>query len=133
MIRFRPHHFMCAISFKGLGYSPLFVKNYWHVVNTVRENQNTSIKVTYKDDVICSKCPHLLESGECTSQAKIEHLDKQHAKILQLQDGEILTWAQALSRIKQNMSIPKFHEACVGCEWKSLGICEEALTNLLKM
>ncbi len=131
MLRFRPHHFMCTMSFKGLGYSPEFVENYWQVVEQVHADMDAPIMVTYTDDNICSKCPHLLSSGLCESQHKIEQIDQQHGEVLGLKQGKVLSWNEALIRIKQNMSLANFHRVCAKCQWKSLGICEAALVQLL--
>jgi hypothetical protein len=122
---------MCTLSFKGLGYSKSFVKNYRSIKDMLVNNEESQIQVTFKDDSICIKCPHLIEEDNCVFQEKINKLDHRHAQVLKLVDQEILTWKQAKERIKLNMTKEKFHDSCDGCEWKKYGVCEEALHKLI--
>ncbi|NRB10414.1 MAG: DUF1284 domain-containing protein [Rickettsiaceae bacterium] len=131
-VYFRPHHFMCTLSFKGKGYSLGFVRNYKKIHKQLCENEDTIIEVAEYMDDICHACPHKLDEVVCKSQEKILKLDKAHREILQLKDKENLTWRKAKERIKQHMTIEKFHQACDGCEWKKFGVCEKELKNLLK-
>jgi hypothetical protein len=131
MISFRPHHFLCTLGFKGLGYSSKFIKNYHSIKKQLLTNEDTGILVTFKDDSICKSCPNLISKDFCKFQAKIEALDKLHIDALSLKDEEIISWADAKLRIKQKVSLEKFHIICSSCEWKALGICEEALKKLI--
>ncbi|MBN9412824.1 MAG: DUF1284 domain-containing protein [Candidatus Paracaedimonas acanthamoebae] len=130
MLNFRPHHFLCTIGFVGEGYSPNFVKNYAKIVNKLEEDENTSIRVHFGTDSICAACPGKLARDLCMSQKKIDPLDDAHAKILELKNGEILTWKQAKGRLIKKMTFKAFHQACKRCNWKKLGVCETALRSL---
>ena len=126
-MKFRPHHFLCTLGFEGKGYSEQFVSNYSTLVSTLQED--TLIEVTRSADTICAPCPNRVGVG-CTSAAKIEQLDSAHQKILGLSDGEKLSWSEAQARIREHMTLEKFHEACTPCSWKPLGVCERALKRL---
>jgi hypothetical protein len=130
-IEFRPHHFLCALGFAGKGYSPKFIENFSQITDQLRgENgDQTEIAVTSHTDSVCHPCPH--RRGKlCTSQEKIEQLDQTHAKVLEIKVGDVLTWREAKKRIAENVSVEKFHQMCEPCEWRKLGICEEALREL---
>lgn len=130
-ITFRPHHFLCSLGYKGLGYSPKFVANYNNIIKTIRTDENTPIQVVIGFDNICKSCPNQeAKTNACVVENKISQLDQAHLAILGLSPGEIITWKKAQERIKNNFSLEKFHEACEPCEWKKLGICEEALLLL---
>jgi uncharacterized protein len=131
MLKFRPHHFLCTIGYKGKGYSEPFTDNYDKIAKQLQrpEGDQTKIQVVFHTDDICAPCPH--QRGLlCATQQKIASLDVRHAKALNLQNNEILTWGEAKERIKQKISIDVFHEICTGCQWKVLGICEKALNKL---
>lgn len=130
MLSFRPHHFMCTLGFIGEGYSFNFIKSYTTIVSRITKNENTPIKVVFGTDSICTACPEKLARDLCLSQKKVGPLDKIHANILNLKDGEILTWKHAKGRIIKKMTYKNFHHACKGCSWKKLGVCETALRNL---
>lgn len=128
-IQFRPHHFLCALCFQGKGYSSPFIENFSGIMQQLNHTPETMIEVVAETDSICSPCPHRRET-KCTEQHKISQLDNAHADILQLTAGDKMTWEQAKKRIKSEMTLEKFHEACAPCEWKKLGICEGVLRDL---
>lgn len=131
LIQFKPHHFLCSLAYQGMGYSLTFTKNYDRIIKDIRNNENTLIRVTFELDDICKKCPH--EDGvskKCKSQPLIEKLDNAHASILNFYDGELLSFKEAKERIRTSMSLEQFHQACGACEWKKLGVCEQALITL---
>jgi hypothetical protein len=130
-ITFRPHHFLCSLAYQGLGYSAAFVKNYDKIIKIIRADDETPIQVIMGLDNICKSCPHSqIKTNRCVSQEKISKLDKAHREILALHPGEILTWREAKKRIKNNFSLEDFHKACEPCEWKNMGMCEDALIKL---
>jgi hypothetical protein len=129
-LKFRPHHFLCTLGFSGKGYSPDFIRNYNKIVQVLRNDPEALIEVVQNGDDICEKCPNLLDDKQCVVQEKINSLDKAHLNALGINYGEILSWQSALNLIKEKMTIDNFHQACQGCEWKELGICQKALENL---
>lgn len=127
---FRPHHFLCTLSFRGKGYSLGFVKNYKKIVAQINDDEDTTIEVVEYMDDICSPCPNKLDNKLCKIQNKILQLDSRHSKILDIKPGTRLSWKQAKTLIKNKMSIDKFHFACNGCQWKQYGLCEASLREL---
>lgn len=122
---------MCTLAFSGKGYSLGFIKNYKKIVQELNNDEDTLIEVVEYMDSLCSPCPNKLDDILCKSQSKVVKLDNAHKKILALKTGESISWKEAKSRIKQNMSIEKFHSACDGCSWKQYGVCEQKLSNLI--
>lgn len=110
-----------------MGYSPVFVDNFKNVIDAL--TSGAMIQVTFGIDSICKPCPN--QNGTvCNKQSFIETLDARHAKALQLKNGDTLTWADALIRIRTHISIDTFHTLCEGCPWKDGGMCESALKKL---
>lgn len=128
-IAFRPHHFLCTLGFEGKGYSPGFVKNYAKIAEALQENEELPIEVVEGMDSICAPCPHN-ETGRCVTEDKIQALDARHRHILEIVPGDILTWKEGKQRLRKRMTLKAFHQACKGCHWKPLGICEKALKTL---
>ncbi|MEB3702613.1 DUF1284 domain-containing protein [Candidatus Bealeia paramacronuclearis] len=122
---------MCTVGFQGMGYSPDFVQNYQTIKDQITESPETLLQVHSRTDEICRPCPHNLEKGFCEKEEKIQSLDARHKLALELQEGQILSWNEGLNRIKTHMTFEKFHASCEGCEWKSLGVCEVALSKIL--
>jgi hypothetical protein len=131
-IRYRPHHFLCSLGFEGKGYSPEFTANMTAIVMgqlRATGGDATVIEVTGAADSICAPCPKR-RGTHCTSQDKIKVLDRAHAAALKLKPREILTWADAKSRIRENVRPGSLKTLCAGCEWEPFGMCEGALARL---
>ena len=131
MIRFRPHHFLCALGFQGKGYSDSFTANMAKIVNRLRgpDGGDVVLHVTHQADAICAPCPHKRGLG-CAKSAKITALDKRHAAALGLSDGDCLTWDDAQARIRAHVAPGDLQTLCAGCAWLKLGLCEAALSRL---
>lgn len=131
-LQFRPHHFLCALGYRGEGYSDGFTANMTAVVTNGLKAEGgdaTEIEVIGATDIICGPCPK--RRGDlCTSQDKIARLDLQHSKVLGVRPGDRLTWGQAKARIKSLVKSGDLATVCSGCQWLDLGYCEESLREL---
>ncbi|MGX9353817.1 DUF1284 domain-containing protein [Roseobacteraceae bacterium S113] len=127
MLRFRPHHFFCALGFQGKGYSSRFTANMSAIVNgRLRgpDGDGIRIVVTGKTDAICSPCPKRIGT-RCLNEAKIQALDTRHAEALGLSPGDALTWAEAKARMAAQPE-GTLERICEGCQWLPLGLCSAA-------
>ncbi|HXW59900.1 MAG TPA: DUF1284 domain-containing protein, partial [Myxococcota bacterium] len=86
IIAFRPHHFLCSLSYEGLGYSPAFVANYNDIAAQIRRDETTKLQVVLGLDDICRSCPHQrVKTNTCISQEAIKEIDDAHLSILGLE------------------------------------------------
>lgn len=131
MLKFRAHHFLCTLGFRGKGYSPNFVENYREIQDTLLApgGEDERIEVTFDADSICEPCPNK-RGNSCLDRDKIRGLDERHAKVVGFVDREVLTWREAKKRIASQVTLEKFHQMCEGCGWRDLGYCESALKAL---
>lgn len=131
-LQFRPHHFLCALGYRGEGYSDNFTANMTKIVAEGLKadgGDSTVIEVIGATDDICGPCPK--RRGElCTDQPKIAALDLAHSKALGVRAGDQLTWGQAKARIRSLVKPGELAQLCSGCQWLSLGYCEESLKEL---
>lgn len=131
MIQLRPHHFLCTVAYQGMGYSAAFIKNYDRLAQKIKNNQDQKIRVVFGLDTICTPCPHQNKNlNICNQNDVTSKLDAAHAAILNLHHGQITTFHDAKNRIRANMTLKSFQEACAPCEWQQLGVCEKALIKL---
>ncbi|KAJ55523.1 hypothetical protein ACMU_12580 [Actibacterium mucosum KCTC 23349] len=131
-VRFRPHHFLCALGYDGHGYAPDFTANMTAIVmGQLRRHGGgrTMIEVTGTADDICAPCPHRRSAG-CDQQARIDKLDAAHAAALDLSPGDRLSWDEAQARIVDRIKPGDLTRVCDGCQWLRYGMCEAALARL---
>lgn len=101
-IRFRPHHFLCALGFEGKGYSEDFTANMAAIVDArlrAPGGGDVQIEVTATADAICAPCPSRRGAG-CESGDRIAQLDAAHARALGLAPGDRISWAEARARMR---------------------------------
>jgi hypothetical protein len=131
MIRFRPHHFLCALGFEGKGYSDGFTATMHRIVVDILRapgGDATRIEVTAVTDDICAPCPKR-RGRLCTDQGKIARLDRAHGAALDLAAGEVITWAAAQDRMAA-LAPEDLDRICAGCSWLEMGMCKSALSRL---
>ena len=128
-IQLRPHHFLCILGFRGKGYSPAFVEQFWKIVRSLTNDRQIEIEVVDQTDTICQPCPHRRESL-CEKEASIRTLDRAHQHALEWEEKERITWEGALARIQDKLTLSSFHQICQNCSWKELGYCEAALKKM---
>jgi hypothetical protein len=132
VVRFRPHHFLCALGFAGRGYSDSFTDNMTGIVEgrlRAPGGDETTIEVVGELDDICAPCPRR-EGAGCSVQARIDRLDSAHAAALGLSPGDRLTWGEAQARIRARVRPGSLAQLCAGCGWLAAGLCEAALARL---
>ncbi|MGE0614404.1 MAG: DUF1284 domain-containing protein [Bacteriovoracia bacterium] len=134
MLKFRPHHFFCALGFQGKGYSEVFTRNFQDIVDRLRERPQgdaIEIEVEAATDSICEPCPNR-RGRLCETEEKIQTLDRGHAEVLGVRPGETYTWREAKRRLAERMTFEAHERVCAPCGWKKLGYCKTALTNVKK-
>ncbi len=131
-IGFRPHHFLCALCFKGKGYSPAFIRNFKTIMQVLQgpDGDSTSINIVKNTDSICAPCPHR-QDQLCQTEDKIQVLDSAHTAVLQWETETSISWGNAKQRIATELTFEKFHAMCSTCSWKQYGMCESVLTEFL--
>lgn len=131
-LQFRPHHFLCALGYRGKGYSDGFTVNMTEIVThglKAEGGDTFEIEVIGATDAICAPCPK--RRGDlCSDQSKIARLDLQHSKRLGVRPGDRLTWGQAKARIRSLVQPGDLAQVCSGCQWLELGYCEDSLKAL---
>lgn len=132
-VRFRPHHFLCALGFEGKGYSTRFTANIAEIVEGRLRGpggNRVEIEVVGAADDICAPCPKRIGTL-CTAQSKIAKLDAAHADALGVGPGETLTWGEAQERIKARITPNKLNTICADCSWLKHGMCTSAVARLI--
>lgn len=129
-LKLRPHHFLCAINFRGKGYTKEFVDNFYFIIDTL-ENKNPEllIDVVCHNDDVCAYCLHTERCAKKLTDSFVDHIDQRHMQILNF--PKVLKWSEAKDIIRKNVSMETFHWMCAKCPWKNMGICESALKDFL--
>ena len=120
MIRLRPHHGMCLLNFRGMGYSPEFTKKMTAVSELLRREPETAVSVSDGADDLCSVCPHCV-NGKCTSNNPAV-FDQRVLEAAGVHAGDVVTWKD-FSGKTEVLNRTALKEICAGCRW--LQVCIE--------
>ncbi|SMF46744.1 hypothetical protein SAMN02982989_2395 [Xaviernesmea oryzae] len=123
MVRLRPHHLLCMLTFVGEGYSPAFVANYRRLAG--RLSAGEPIEIVSGPDDICA--PLLSDEDAHCFGASVMGRDAAAladvARLLgrRLEVGSVIASDPALfRRLRRAFSLGTTRRACTGCEWESL-------------
>ncbi len=121
MIRLRPHHLLCMLTFAGEGYTPAFVANLDAIVRRIAGGEPVDL-VDGSDDI----CAPLAASGdEHCAGASIARRDRAALLALAAEGFALaprpLTFDRALfERLRAAFAAGTIRGACRGCEWNDL-------------
>lgn len=118
-MKIRPHHLLCTRSFKGKGYSDIFINNMRDVIEQLQKNP--PIEMQSGTDCICSACPEN-NKGTCRSEEKVTTLDRNTVKYLELKK-QTYSYGDIEKIIKEKLNEDVYNKICSDCEWKKEGIC----------
>jgi uncharacterized protein len=123
MVKLRPHHLLCMLTFVGKGYSPEFVANFEEIIKRVAEEKIVQI-VDGPDDI----CAPLCMDAECHCfRASVTQRD-----VLALDALSNLMEEPVQSGMTLKLSVPMLERmrvafvegstraACEECSWQTL-------------
>ena len=131
----RAHHLLCALGFRGIGYSPEFTANMKRVVRRLRAGRQ-QVRLTDTPDVICAACPNL-RGGRCRPasglHSRVPARDRRVLRRMGLPPGTVVTVKRAYDLVRERITPKDLREkTCAGCRWLELGYCEEGLAALAR-
>lgn len=132
-LKIRPHHLLCMLGFRGLGYSGEFISNMAKLVGKLRSDSTFPIILVVGCDAICVSCPHNKE-GKCLKRAdselKAKALDLELLQRIMFKTGIQMPIDEALRMVKERITSEDMVELCRDCEWWELGYCVDGLERL---
>jgi uncharacterized protein len=119
-IRLRPHHLLCILSYKGVGYTPGFTANMTTIVEAI--SNGAPILVKPGPDAICAGLmAHDAAQCHC-NEAKTQQMDQQAyadlKALLPLESSFPLKPAD-IAALRAAFAAGSIRHACNDCSWQS--------------
>lgn len=122
-MKIRAHHFLCLQGFRGLGYSPEFIKKMEEMKRKTEAKNNFLIEVVDECDDICKVCPYQIDEvcqkGK-KSAKRTRVMDRRLLKSLGLKKGGKIPSQTLLSRIKEKLNFSILIKICGECGWREV-------------
>lgn len=132
----RGHHLLCVHGFRGMGYSPSFIKKMESIVEDVRDpDKDFEIKVVAAFDDACMACPHRGQTECEANEGSNEHvlsLDWRVLNHLGLEEGKSYKKSALLAITAAKVEPDDLEVICEGCSWLPYGVCKEGIAELRK-
>lgn len=121
MIRLRPHHLLCMLTYSGEGYSPEFSANFDRIASSIAAG-NQTVEIVFGPDDVCAP---ILGDADCHCRnASVDERDRLAAEAL----GELLhqplnggakfkITGDKLDRMREAFAKGTIRKACQGCQW----------------
>ena len=124
MIRLRPHHLLCLLTYKGEGYSPEFIANFDRLIRQLAAGHEPVEIVSGPDDI----CAPLVAGGDCHcfNESVLERDQKAAQQLSPLLGepvvpGAVLELTGArLAMLRTAFRNGDIRAACEECPWKEL-------------
>lgn len=121
MVRLRPHHLLCMLTFSGRGYTPAFSENFRNILALI-SNGADIVLVSGPDDI----CKPMLCGSEETHCYNQSVADRDHKALRVIRDRLIPDLSlgvafrldgTAISQLRVEFKSPSIRNACHGCQW----------------
>ncbi len=143
-MKLRVHHLFCCALFEGKGYSEAFVKNMRDiscrlfpkenaVVDGVNpyagqaQDEDEEIELCILPDLICSKCPNLIEGACSLDDNQVVSKDRHLADAFGLVCGRSYRKDKLKKAVNEALTEEIFEDSCHRCQWYLEGLCSYQL------
>ncbi|PWK15940.1 DUF1284 domain-containing protein [Tumebacillus permanentifrigoris] len=128
-IALRGHHLLCLLGYRGMGYSDTYVDNMTGVYRTLLADPTTECEIVSGPDQLCQCFP---ADGEYHCEDRnVAERDALIVQRLGLQAGQVVSWAEILSRVAQSLQPDDLFQICSTCPWLSYGVCQEGIQRVV--
>ena len=119
---------MCALGFRGLGYSPEFARNMAAILAQLDAAPGTAVTVTAEPDAICAAFP--TDQPRHCEQPHIGLRDRRVLAGIGLRAGETRSWGTLRAQLGRAFRPRDLDALCASCPWLPLGHCAQGLGRL---
>lgn len=123
MLKLRPHHIQCLFFYRGMGYSEAFVERMSRLEKELILYPYTEMKFVIGCDVLCECCPHKQEDQICSSEEKVQKLDRDTLAHYGLEEYKVYNFQFIKEHIYKHFDSKQFTSICSSCEWYKQGVC----------
>ncbi|UJF20302.1 DUF1284 domain-containing protein (plasmid) [Vibrio sp. SS-MA-C1-2] len=126
MIKIRPHHLLCCLTFSGQGYTQAFIVNYYDIIQRIKRGELLMITAE-PDDIcqpVCHDPHHHCYEGRISQRDQAVIDDFNQNSPLTLRIGTLINSDDIFNDNSRDLfASGKIRGGCIACQWKDL--CDE--------
>lgn len=121
MIKLRPHHLLCMLTYIGKGYTTVFTENFTALMQEINAGAKDIEIVQGIDDICATRINNPLDSDCHCYEDRIQDRDTQAMSDLGISYGDIITLSrEKLAKMREDFKTGKIRTACQSCQWQDL-------------
>ena len=136
MKKFRVHHILCTVLYRGEGYSGTFCDNMTQKVWELKADQEEPLMLVTDPDMICTRCPNRTPDDTCVDDKNhVKSKDLELLELFGLKENQLYSYRELLQCAEKKLDKENFLKSCGRCRWYQQGLCsyEEWLENARKI
>jgi hypothetical protein len=136
MKKFRVHHILCTVLYRGEGYSGTFCDNMTQKVQELKADQEEPLMLVTDPDMICTRCPNRTPDDTCVDDKNhVKSKDLELLELFGLKENQLYSYRELLQCAEKKLDKENFLKSCGRCRWYQQGLCsyEEWLENARKI
>ena len=136
MKKFRVHHILCTVIYRGEGYSGTFCDNMTQKVRELKADPEEPLMLVTDPDMICARCPNRTPDDTCVDDKNhVKSKDLELLELFGLKETQLYSYRELLQCAEKKIDKENFLKSCGRCRWYQQGLCsyEEWLENARKI
>lgn len=129
-VAIRGHHLLCALGFRGTGYSPAFVENMAAILRRLDATPAAPVLLVDAPDAICAACPSS-HADHCTEASPLQR-DRAVLSSIGRASGDTAPWDEIRTEVVRAFDPGDLNLLCANCPWLPYGYCQEGLDRRKK-
>ncbi|HCK33249.1 MAG: 2Fe-2S ferredoxin [Micavibrio sp.] len=128
MIKLRPHHLLCILTYVGKGYSKPFTENFDAICERINQGER-NVEIIKGPDDVCA--PRLCDPEDTKCHCYDQDITDSDAKALNdlnLNYGDTLILSpEKITELREGFAQKTIRKACIDCQW--YGLCTDVANS----
>lgn len=125
MKKFRVHHILCTVLYRGEGYSGTFCDNMTQKVRELKADQEEPLMLVTDPDMICTRCPNRTPDDTCVDDKNhVKSKDLELLELFGLKENQLYSYRELLQCAEKKLDKEKLFKKLWTMQMVSAGIVQ---------
>ena len=125
MKKFRVHHILCTVLYRGEGYSGTFCDNMTQKVRELKADPEEPLMLVTDPDMICARCPNRTPDDTCVDDKNhVKSKDLELLELFGLKENQLYSYRELLQCAEKKLDKEKLFKKLWTMQMVSAGIVQ---------